>query len=64
MKNELKLQMPEPDSNGFYKTMNNTGFMSPILDEIATEFVTFSIKESHFVVLDIGCAYGLLFFYI
>jgi SAM-dependent methyltransferase len=52
-----ELKMPDADSNGFVKTLNNMGFMTVALDEFSKEFVQFAV-ESKDPVLDIGCAYG------
>ena len=50
--------MPEAESNGFVRTLNNMGFMTSTLDEYSTEFTRFAAKAPG-PALDIGAAYGI-----
>ncbi len=52
------LNMPTPEANGWVKTMNNMGFMTPTLDVFSQAFVEFSLQAPGEVV-DIGAAYGV-----
>lgn len=50
--------MPDPESNGFVKTLNNMGYMTSTLDPYSEEFVRFA-PQAPGPALDIGAAYGV-----
>lgn len=52
-----KLEMPDPDSDGRIQTLNKKGAMSPDLDAMSREFVTFAALPN-IKVLEIGAGYG------
>jgi SAM-dependent methyltransferase len=53
-----KPMMPDPEPNGFIKTLNNMGYMTSTLDPFSRDFVAYSV-EAPGPVLDIGAAYGV-----
>jgi len=55
---DQSLKMPEPENNGFVRTLNNMGYMTSSLDPYSKAFVEFSAKAK-LPVLDIGAAYGV-----
>ena len=50
--------MPQPESNGFIRTLNNMGYMTSALDLYSQAFVDFA-PESPGPYLDVGAAYGI-----
>lgn len=50
--------MPEPEPNGFIKTLNGMGYMSAGLDQYSRAFADFAPKAQG-KSLDIGAAYGV-----
>lgn len=57
MKPEV-LKMPQPEPNGFVKTLNNMGYMTSTLDPFSAAFVNFA-PGAPGPALDIGAAYGV-----
>jgi len=55
---ENQPKMPQPEPNGFVKTLNSMGYMSAGLDHFSKAFVDFSPKAPGRC-LDIGAAYGV-----
>ena len=45
MRNNSKIIMPEVESTGFIKTLNNMGYMTSTLDEFSQAFVDFARVE-------------------
>ncbi len=52
------IKMPDPEPNGFVKTLNNMGFMTSQLDRFSQEFADFA-PQAPGPVLDVGAAYGV-----
>lgn len=55
---ETAKKMPDPEPNGFVKTLNNMGYMTSGLDAYSQAFVDFA-PSAPGPVLDIGAAYGV-----
>ena len=53
-----ELAMPQPEVNGFVKTLNNMGYMTSGLDLYSQAFVDFSVRAPG-PSLDVGAAYGV-----
>lgn len=53
------LEMPAPELDGRVVTLNQTGYMSPGLNEYAQDFIDFAASTKRHV-LDIGAAYGVI----
>jgi ubiquinone/menaquinone biosynthesis C-methylase UbiE len=54
----FSIRMPEPEPNGFIKTLNNMGYMTSTLDPYSEEFISFSSHQDGWS-LDVGAAYGI-----
>lgn len=52
------VKMPEPEPNGFIKTLNNMGYMTSTLDAYSRAFVDFAPRAPG-PCLDVGAAYGV-----
>lgn len=55
---DLPNKMPNPEPNGFVKTLNNMGYMTSGLDAYSQAFVEFA-PSAPGPALDIGAAYGV-----
>lgn len=59
----LDFQMPEPEHNGFIRTLNQMGYMTSTLDPFSAAFVEFSAEDCRNDLskpaLEIGAAYGV-----
>lgn len=52
------LDMPEPEPNGFVRTLNKMGYMTSSLDPFSQAFVNFA-PNAPGACLDVGAAYGV-----
>lgn len=51
-------EMPDPAKNGFVRTLNSFGYMSPVADRYTTDFLNAAASSSPLPAMDIGTAYG------